>query len=1254
MKRLFSLLVAVTATLVAHPVFAEGVDVTDKLVNPNFDDGITGWNVEFSTKDNVTGYQWLTIPDRNEAYGHSYYGLFAPTLYFESPQGTSPGETSAYQTVKGLPNGVYVVSVIAAFSSRWNDFDARGGYVFAGENQVEGCNNNPWNDNGGTSRYQVASTVIDGTLTLGVRTTEGCTTYCADADNFELWYFGDVKEEDALVEMGKIHMNIMKAATEAILAQPITSDGAEILKTYIKKAESAQTAEEYCLAEDSLRIANFKSKNSVDKMAELTSLLETAKEMVKGEYSEELAVFVAQLKTAVELYEADVKANIISSAQVDTYKADLMDMINQLKVDELYDITDDLYNFFADPSSITEESPLFGITEHPGFGEDEGQYSYEQQAILEELYNEVNEALANFESGSISATEVMSYVSIIKDAVNKCIISANGKYTHTLPFDWIAMPSEEDPTMPNTTNKDINSPYFKNNFWVPATYYGEEHSDGIFRMQTPFMIFDKAYSSITLTVTATLGNYYNANNDGPIWGVQEMYVLDKDGKEIPLTSANFSCNSMRPDGGSSLDGLIDHKLSYNNSELSQFCTDRNSRENRGNHYVTITFPEPITEAQFMFEVYYNDWWLTNLIFSRMTISGYTEAESSLSKAIENASNISRIFGLEPGTYNVDDSRLKALISDANAMLAEGTATEDEMLALADKIGEAADDVKTVPMNKAIDGKEYYISQEYGNQYIDHQGYQKHMTVLNDSILWFADADPSDKNQKWIFTSVEGDDPNDGLDWYTVQNVGTGKYMSTLITGGQAWEPTGEPINWGENYMKLADKPSKLRLEYMDQGQVRIWCMNGDTGAYWDLQAGAHNEGYRTEDPVPYGGTSTVNPNGYGLMGVCGPIIANWWQGGVNSNCSWALHEVVNTLPATIELSNQFGDEARHFATASNTFTFTAEKPCAFENFKAFSCRNGKEISFTYVKSINAISVTFSGNWADFRFSFNNNEGVKTLTISTDVISEEKSAMEKLLEAYNAALQLEYVEGTEIGNIKSLDTFNSAMSTAENLLNNGADETAFNAALENLEEALETLETVQPKSGIKYVIVNGYNATIRSGGPIEYGIYYNPKADAPGWTYLYPDDENYQWQFEAGEDGTWYIRNVATGTYLGAPSKKEEIYGMSETPVSYKVISKGGSMVNIRCVVEGSDETWNIHQKNFNQGFGTFGPLVLYNDTKESRWYIKEVGSYDTNIVVVEDEIGRSAVQGIFDLTGRRVDAPTKGLYIINGQKILIK
>lgn len=611
MKRLFTFLVALTATMVALPAFADGVDVTSKLVNPAFDEGIQGWSVVFTTKDNVNGYQWLTIHDHNEANNQGYFGLTAPTLFFETPQGVSPEKSSVSQKVKGLANGVYVFSAIGSFSTRYCDFEANGAFIFANENRVEGRNYCPYYNWDGsvpyahTTRYQVAATVTDGVLEVGFCTIEGAGTYNADVDNCELWYFGDVKEEEALAQMGKIHMEQQKAITNGIIDGGITTDGAEALQTVMALAEACTTASELCWAEDSLRIANYYSKRAVAKLAELTSLLETAKEVAAAEYRDELAVYQAQLKSAIELYEADIKANVVSSEMVNTYKADLQEMINQLKVDELYTLSDNLFIFVYDPASVTEDEPIFGITEHLGFGDEDGQFPAEYEEILQKLYEEVGSALVDFEDGKISATEVMAYIAQINSAVSQCIRNINKVEAYTLPYDWIAMPSKDDPTQPNTTIKSVSDEYIKANFWYPTTYYGEAHNDGIFRMQTPLMKFDKAYKQIILTVTATVGMNYNTTNDGPFFALQEMYVLDGNGEEIALTGADLSCNSMYPYPDSSLDGLVDKKLHYNNTNVSQFLTNGQSQANRGNHWICITFPEPVTEAKFIFETYYN-------------------------------------------------------------------------------------------------------------------------------------------------------------------------------------------------------------------------------------------------------------------------------------------------------------------------------------------------------------------------------------------------------------------------------------------------------------------------------------------------------------------------------------------------------------------------------------------------------------------------------------------------------------------------
>ena len=45
----------------------------------------------------------------------------------------------------------------------------------------------------------------------------------------------------------------------------------------------------------------------------------------------------------------------------------------------------------------------------------------------------------------------------------------------------------------------------------------------------------------------------------------------------------------------------------------------------------------------------------------------------------------------------------------------------------------------------------------------------------------------------------------------------------------------------------------------------------------------------------------------------------------------------------------------------------------------------------------------------------------------------------------------------------------------------------------------------------------------------------------------------------------------------------------------------------------------------------------------------------TSIVEVETEVNNNVIEGIFDLTGRKIEEITKpGIYIINGKKTLVK
>ncbi|MEE0689742.1 MAG: hypothetical protein UCJ13_02790, partial [Bacteroidaceae bacterium] len=50
----------------------------------------------------------------------------------------------------------------------------------------------------------------------------------------------------------------------------------------------------------------------------------------------------------------------------------------------------------------------------------------------------------------------------------------------------------------------------------------------------------------------------------------------------------------------------------------------------------------------------------------------------------------------------------------------------------------------------------------------------------------------------------------------------------------------------------------------------------------------------------------------------------------------------------------------------------------------------------------------------------------------------------------------------------------------------------------------------------------------------------------------------------------------------------------------------------------------------------------------------EGGSTGIGDIVTSDKVQNGKLQGIFNLSGQRVSKPTKGLYIINGKKVLVK
>ena len=506
---------------------------------------------------------------------------------------------------------------------------------------------------------------------------------------------------------------------------------------------------------------------------------------------------------------------------------------------------------------------------------------------------------------------------------------------------------------------------------------------------------------------------------------------------------------------------------------------------------------------------------------------------------------------------------------------------------------------------------------------------------------------------WLISNIENSDVTDDRQYYTIKNVGTGKYVGPFIASGEAWEPTGEEIAWGNpTYIKLSTEPGKYAFKALGKGQVSIISYSWDFAGYVFMACHNSNSGKYSETRGS-SGASAITP-AWNINGVNGPIV-NYNANGANTTSAFAIVPAMQNLPATVSAAKATDQNLLHFNKGGKLFVFAADKACAFTGFKVLD-KEHNELTITTKHQGNQLVVTLTKNVADFYFTFDNNEGVQNITV--DIVEGGKTKMDYLQEAYNA-VYMQYEEGTEVGCVKDLKDYNAAIATAEELLENGGEDEVVAAATEALYAAAAALETVQPEAGKRYCLVaatrNSVNYCNR-----EVAVYVDPNSLLLGWFQLYADKENFQWEFEQGEvDGTWYIRNVATGTYINYADATGVAFGMYDMPTPYEVIAKDTASVNLHCTEEEPGKyNWNLHLKNIGNvgnvdGTTVYGPVVFYGDNFGARFFIREVGFF-TNVDVIEAEEQRPVVMGIYDLTGRRVEAPAKGIYIVNGQKMLIK
>ena len=144
-------------------------------------------------------------------------------------------------------------------------------------------------------------------------------------------------------------------------------------------------------------------------------------------------------------------------------------------------------------------------------------------------------------------------------------------------------------------------------------------------------------------------------------------------------------------------------------------------------------------------------------------------------------------------------------------------------------------------------------------------------------------------------------------------------------------------------------------------------------------------------------------------------------------------------------------------------------------------------------------------------------------------------------------------------------------------------------------------------------------------------------------------DNYLWSIAKNNDGTVYIYNKATGesAYINSNADEQTVYVGHDYAWTLKETTTDTGNKGIGIVSGNGSSAWYINPGVWN--------YVL---TKPYTWGGSVWNFENSNVQIetgIEEIYGAEAESHIiYDMQGRQVENPTKGIYIINGNKVLVK
>jgi hypothetical protein len=1201
-------------------------DVTNKVLNPDAEKGMLGWDVTF-----VDGGQIWNKQTKGEEKAPGYYGF--DNWAFENWRNAAAPLTnsSIYQVIKNLPNGTYVFGAYAmATNDSWEPSIEiiEGVSMFANENsvpvathRVEGMDTE-WAH---SIKFNVATTVTDGTLKIGMQNENTNANFIA-MDNVTLYYFEDMDHAAALEEMAKIDIAAtVKKVTPYLEASKMNADTLALLQTAIDAAAEV-TAETAAQIDANLYWGKRQAKKSIADYNSLAEAIAVAKEVAAMEWSEFVADDLDALNAMIEEVEAAYEAGNAFRAEIEAMKANLAEAVSIVELDGIYTLLE----------VYTERVDSIGDLE----GDEIGEYTGEMVERAEELLDEVNFELSL--TGEVSATEIKTNCNTLFAKIQNIIDNPINYYEFPILLHG------SDKVLPGQSGAGAGkSPWpvlegaYDYNMPAGEDLNGVAHNgyNNLIEYKSPLFRFREPLTSVRFYIRAVGDPGEVDKNGNPHICISGFAMYDENGDIINLTTENVTSNATEREG-QGIPGMLD----YNPNTFFHSLWKTGTPEP---HYIEVTLPEGQYSA-FSFKMISYQNTRSRVFPKEMEITYVSPKAAELQQALLAVRKLNPVFGTAPGFFNFDPTYYNAILEEADVVANKKGALDSEIQVSLDKVNSILakfEEGVTLPEP----GKKYrIISGE--PRFFTNQNIMKTLTLHTDTIygnwLWWETAHPDSARQEFILEPCETE--TDRL-YYTFKHAETGLYLSELFDSVGTLIP---------NRFVFTEQPDSFYIQSLGYGQFGIFA--SDANSRKQLNMEFHNNGVWSENVQNYGA----------IAGVKSYI--HTWGSSANQSSAWFFREMV-TLPQAVKSISElnFRSDALSIYEGVNNLTITADKECAFTDLVVVDVF-GNDVAIEELSVEGKVAtLKLSKNVETFSVIFTNDEGVAEITIDGFYKYEGVSAAYTALQdKYNEVSAIAPVVGTAVGQVKDVTEYNTAIENALAFLENGAEDAELEAATAALEAAKAGLEFNLPQEDVEYLMLIGLDA-IKTNHLTDMAIFADAAQSAPRWTYVSLTNNDFRWKFvDCGElkNGrkAYYIENVGTGLYTATTAENSAMALVEDTtetrPFDIHFMSNGK--------VAMGDSYWDNGQQCFhpmNHGSGAAankgGYMISYHKgDPASVMYIVEADKYindvlltlDIEDVEIADKNVSPAVKGTFDLFGRRIEKPaTTGIYIVDGKKVVI-